>query len=360
MRVPFFVPIALLALVCSISGCSTFRNENSWYKPPNIVTHNAIAQQHGVLAGVKSPDENYAVFQVFKSENVTQINPWTYAVPIDDETLVLYAEVLQIAHSKNALTEQEERLAKMYRNMLQDAIIGVSNTVGSAHVASIMGVEDATNLVTGALDIGFDGASVIATGTGSKTIFAALSAFFGSSRSLINEEIYNNILAPAIVQAILKERLSAWKDILDQRDKSIYEYNVEHAIADAIAYHESWSFYRGLQSLVKAGQVRVQSETESIQKQVDERLGTKTVTPTEKIAAVIREIDKIPDLATRNKVYTQAASSLADLNIKLDGHADGGVGDKDKFISAVLKRTGPGDLEIIARKLEQAQQLLSK
>ena len=229
-----FALILSLVLLFS-SGCTFFRNDSSWHKVPNII-------QYPDGRGVEKPYSDSGIDSVsILEDRVTQINPWEYEVGPRDNPIVLYNACI----SKDTPPD----MAMMYRNMLQDAILGVSDRVGSAHLASIIGTEDALNLTFGFLDVLFDGLSIVFTPPGTKSALAAVSAIAGTSRSLVNEEIYANIIAPAITKAIESERNNALVDITRRRQEPITSYTVENAIADAIRYHESWSFYKGLQAL---------------------------------------------------------------------------------------------------------------
>lgn len=298
-----------VACVWSSAGCSVFRNENSWYKAPNIVTRDMVADTNkSVPQGVEPPAE-WALFSSGAS-NVTQINPWIYAVPGEkdgeDGFICLYRKIIELAESDD---EEDIALAMMYRDMLQDAIIGVSNTVGSAHVGTILGIEDSQNLVLGFADLAFDGAAAIVTPASTKTAFAVLSGIAGGSRSLLNEEIYSNVIAPAIVKAILKERLEIWEQIVQRRKDDVRSYNVEQAIADAIAYHESWSFYLGMQSLAEAGQTRLTTDIETIQEKIRKAQG-ESESPVDSIRGLQQEIEKLP-AATQVLVYGTAGAAIS-------------------------------------------------
>lgn len=297
--------ICVLALTLPSMGCQSFgRNETSWYKPPNIISRDSL---QGVTEA-KRPTYLARLNPV--SASVTHINPWRYEarVAIDTkhpptiESRCLYAEILRL----EAIGELDR--ATMYRNMLQDAIIGISNTVGSAHVATILGVEDALNLTTGFLDIVFDAVAVMVTPPGTKTIFAGLSGVAGATRSLINEEIYTNIIAPAILKAIAAERATEWERIVPLRQKNIREYNVEQAIADAIAYHEAWGFYRGLQRLSSEAQTRLTQQTESTQEQINRILGIESANA--KTQRLLNEISKLPP-ATQTAIFTTVGTQVA-------------------------------------------------
>lgn len=377
MRCQLTSSVLAFAVLVSLVGCSNkARDENSWYKPPNIITRKDIPDQGEAVAvgvsGVKPPLTRRQVIiqnlQINSPEtNVTEINPWQYAITVYDhqagdgemKKIHLYSEILRLEGEASEVIgdkdkNKENRLlrrAQMYRDMLQDAIIGVSNTVGSAHVATVLRVEDSINLYTGVMDLAFDAASVIATPPGSKTVFAALSGIAGGTRALVNQEVYNNFIGPAIVEAIYKDRLEALAKILESRQKSIREYNVEQAIADAVAYHETWSFYLGMQSLVEAGKKRLSEETATIQARVDKALGQRD--PRSVIEELKTQINQLPS-ALQTTVYTMAGGEIAK-----SGFAAplAGITDEATFNAALSQVTDPSNLQTMANRLEAAYNL---
>lgn len=372
MRHQLTSSVLAFAVLASLLGCSNkARDENSWYKPPNIITRADIPDQGEAVAfgvsEVKPPlTGRHAIVNIAKT-NVTEINPWQYAITVDLKDgkelkqIHLYSEILRLEGKASEVTgdsDKDNKLrlahlsrAKMYRDMLQDAIIGVSNTVGSAHVATILRVEDSINLYTGVLDLAFDAASVIATPPGMKTLFAALSGIAGGTRALVNQEVYNNFIGPAIVKAIHKERLEALAKILESRKKSIHEYNVEQAIADAVAYHETWSFYLGMQSLVEAGQKRLSEETATIQARVDKALGQRD--PRSVIEELKTQINQLPS-ALQTTVYTMAGTEIAKSGFAAPF---AGITDEATFNAALSQVTDPSNLQTIANRLEAAYNL---
>lgn len=344
--------LLLAAMLTPLLGCNgVARNEQSWYKPPNIVTRSVIVDA-GTLTGVQEPGDGSWIdgANPFR-ERVTHINPWQYEanVPTDNqvppasmERRCLYDEILRLEAAG------ETQRAMMYRNMLQDAIIGVSNTVGSAHVATILGVEDALNLTTGFMDILFDGIAVMVTPPGTKTIFAGLSGVAGATRSLVNEEIYTNIIAPAVLKAIEAERVSEWERIAPFRKLPVSQYNVEQAIADAIAYHEAWSFYRGMQRLATDAQTRLAQTTASAQQRINTIMGVEH--PQTKIARLQGLIAALP-AATQAKIYTSLGTNLTGASFMAGVPA---ITDTATFVAARATIQDATNLQTIADRLEGA------
>jgi len=359
--------VFLACLLLPNIGCKGITSgEQSWYKPPNIVTRADLSPSNTAAAlpiGVRTPETYMTGLGLFKpiNENVTLINPWQYSIQVPIRSvdaagnitvtmkdLCLYHEILRL---EQLGLPDDMTQARMYRNMLQDAIIGVSNTVGSAHVAKILGVEDSLNLTTGFLDLLFDGIAVMVTPAGTKTIFAGLSGVAGATRSLINEEVYSNIIAPAIIKAIDAERTDAWKEIVQNRTKDVRDYNVEQAIADAIAYHEAWSFYGGMQRIAKAAQQRLLEDTESTQQQIDRILGNES--PASRISGLQADIAKLP-AATQNQIYTVAGTAIGQATFRA-GAAP--ITDLASFDAAKVNTNDPSNLQTMADRLEAAYNL---
>lgn len=133
------------------------------------------------------------------------------------------------------------------RKIMVASLIGASNAVCLEHLKSIYGNEAATNLVLGTLALGTSAAGAVAGGAGTKSILAALSAFFIGEQSLINSVVYKEVVVPAVVKNI-REMRDAQLSVLQSHDNDdIAAYPVSAAMADVLKYHESCSFLLGLQ-----------------------------------------------------------------------------------------------------------------
>jgi hypothetical protein len=135
--------------------------------------------------------------------------------------------------------------SKNARNMLQTAIMGVSDRALGKHLSSVKATQVNVNLLLGLATTGLTGYGSVAAEATGKVVSAAATGT-NSARSLISDQVYRDALAETLVNSIITKRLELKKGIEIKQEKSVAEYNVEAAIADALDYHEKGSFYYGL------------------------------------------------------------------------------------------------------------------
>lgn len=138
------------------------------------------------------------------------------------------------------------------RNQAISFLMAESSNLCVEHIKSIYGNEAAFNIATGSLAVLTSGWAAISSGGQTKTL-SALSAFASAERSLVNETIYKSMLTTAIGTKIEEARATKGKALLLHKKESYDDYRIEDAIYDVIDYHESCSFYYGLQKALKEG-----------------------------------------------------------------------------------------------------------
>ena len=137
------------------------------------------------------------------------------------------------------------------RNELQSAILRRSERACEDHKASIYTNSAMFNVSTGFLTSVFAGAGSIVTGQTAANILSGAAALSNSTRSLVNEEIYQQMISSAIIAEINQNRKDFLNTIKTSRSGDIEVYTVEDAILDAERYNNLCSFYQGISSLVK-------------------------------------------------------------------------------------------------------------
>jgi len=145
------------------------------------------------------------------------------------------------------------------RNQAISFLMAESNNLCVEHIKSIYGNEAAFNIATGSLAVLTAGWASISSGGQVKTL-SALSAFASAERSLVNETIYKSMLTSAIGTKIEEARATKGKALLLHKQEPYKNYRIEDALYDVIDYHESCSFYSGLQKALKEG-TQVTQET---------------------------------------------------------------------------------------------------
>ena len=142
------------------------------------------------------------------------------------------------------------------RNALIIRIRLVSDEVCKQHLGDIRGNSTALNLTFGSLTTLFSALASLETGTAAKTL-AASAGFSNASRSLVNEELYRQAFADAIIRAISSDRkdrsnvIEAGMKISGSND-SPGGYSIEQGILDLQDYHDRCSFMNGVGLLSKA------------------------------------------------------------------------------------------------------------
>ncbi|MEQ8665127.1 MAG: hypothetical protein RIC16_05325 [Rhodospirillales bacterium] len=154
------------------------------------------------------------------------------------------------------------------RNFLQGAIIRRSDETCDRHKASIHTNAAVFNVSTGFLTSALAGAGAVVTGTTAVNILSGSAALTNSTRSLVNEEVYQEMLAAAIIAEIDENRRVAHEALVARRAGDTATYTVEDAVRDAIAYHQLCSFYQGVASMVKKAGVTQRSQEELIENSI--------------------------------------------------------------------------------------------
>jgi hypothetical protein len=141
------------------------------------------------------------------------------------------------------------------RNYIMTELVAKSNDACQAHKATMFGNEASWNVTLGTLTNAFTGTAAVFGGPVGKSIFSALGLFSNAERSLVNEEVYQNLLVPAIGQKIDDIRSAKLTDINGKMKagSTLSDYSMYQAISDVMEYHDDCSFMLGLQTALKEG-----------------------------------------------------------------------------------------------------------
>lgn len=150
--------------------------------------------------------------------------------------------------------------AQLARNRLQSALMEASDRKCEVHRAAVMSTSSSVNLGLGWLSAALAGASPLIVPTLTKNAFAAASALSTTSRSLVNEEVYRQLLVTSVLKAIDGERNAVATEIERRRDLMPSTYSVDDAVRDAQRYHAKCSFYIGLVALAEAVEEKANCE----------------------------------------------------------------------------------------------------
>lgn len=122
------------------------------------------------------------------------------------------------------------------------------------HIKSIYGNDAFWNISTGSFASLTAGWAAITSGAQAKTL-AALSAFSSGERSLVNETVYKNQVTNSITIKISEMREQKGNEFISKLNSGAYDgYNgTISALHDLNDYHNSCSFYKGLDKALKEG-----------------------------------------------------------------------------------------------------------
>lgn len=154
------------------------------------------------------------------------------------------------------------------RNRLQIAIMQLSDRVCEQHLGDIVANAATVNLGLGILSTALAGTATVVGGEAAKSALAAAAAITGASRSLVNEEIYQQFLSAAIVTAIRGERKNHETEIMSRRvmddgnPEVLAKYPVDDAIRDVLVYHHECSFFNGVAILLEQANRRERTRTD--------------------------------------------------------------------------------------------------
>lgn len=135
------------------------------------------------------------------------------------------------------------------RNRVCEYMIYLSDQICGKHKAEIYA--NAAALQTGFSGLGtiLGGLGAIVTGETATRALAGSAGIASGLGSNINENIYGNFLAPAIVAQIDRQRDAKLLEIRSLETKPLAQYPFDAMVRDVNAYHESCSFYAGVSGL---------------------------------------------------------------------------------------------------------------
>jgi uncharacterized protein YceK len=138
------------------------------------------------------------------------------------------------------------------RNDLQERLINASNQRCSTYIRTLVSSKSQTQMGWTGLSTLFSGAAAVVQHASTAKALAAGSTISSGLLSTYNEAYFNNLALTVISSGITKQRESILKSISNQKDKSLSDYSVNAAIADALAYHAACNMVAGMEAAAKA------------------------------------------------------------------------------------------------------------
>lgn len=180
----------------------------------------------------------YTVKPIIQSTNISDENNESFY--LENEKRINTEGITFRKAFNNAQSDSNKRNELISRFML------LSDEVCEVHKGDILGNSAGFNVYLGGATTIFSSLATVVGAETTKTAFAAASAITNSSRSIINEEVYYNSFAIAIIKAIDSEREVKRLHIYNQMTKNIDQYTIVQGILDVNSYHNSCSFQNGL------------------------------------------------------------------------------------------------------------------
>lgn len=239
------VPVATVVL---LSGCMGFVKDS--YRVDTVLSDRAVTTEEK-----KELHDRTSKFSRSEAcERLECFNLDTDPFPEErkDETPIpAYKKVIE-ACADSSKTAQ----CKTLRDRLQLLIMRKSDVICDQHKSDITAQAAAANFGLTTTSVALSTTSAIISGEEAKSILSGLSAFTGATQSALNENIYQQFLAPAVIRAIEDNRRQQEQIINAKRDLPGDKYLVDEALRDAAHYHYQCSFYQGLKALTSDSEKR--------------------------------------------------------------------------------------------------------
>lgn len=159
--------------------------------------------------------------------------------------------IRRIAEAIKGDKDGDKDEARRLRNRLQQEIFNRSHLICEAHKAKILANKAFYDFTFGVTSTVMSAVSAAVGGEALKTGLSTVSAIASSTRTAIDAEFYQDLLAVSIVREIDKMREKELKQIIKKQKYPIDDYTLSQAIHDAQIYHSKCSFYQGVVELTR-------------------------------------------------------------------------------------------------------------
>lgn len=154
----------------------------------------------------------------------------------------------KIEYLRKAFREanQETTYGIAHRSQIQDRLVAASNQRCNLYTTYLKRVSTFTNGIFGTLSTILGGAGAIVTGENAARALSGLAGISSGTRAELNQAIFESVASSVIVPGIQQRRAEVLKELMEKRSKTLEQYTVEGAIADAITYHGACSLDAGI------------------------------------------------------------------------------------------------------------------
>ena len=154
------------------------------------------------------------------------------------------------------------------RNFLQDEILTRSHQMCRQHLADTQATASLINTDFGMGSIIFSTLGAVTGGIQAKANLSGLAAGTNATQTLINKEVYRDVVVPAITKAINTDRDRKLQEIIADQTKDVLSYSVSRAVVEANDFHERCSFAHGLLLIATDAEKRTPPRIEELESQV--------------------------------------------------------------------------------------------
>lgn len=160
---------------------------------------------------------------------------------------------LQQAQIKDLTAETlKNDLYRYRRNELQERLINASNQRCGAYIRMLVSSKSQTQMGWTGLATLFSGAAAVVPHALTAKTLAAGSTISTGILNSYNEAYFNNLTITVISSGISKQREGILSQISGYQSRSLLDYTVNAAIADALNYHAACNIISGLEAAAKA------------------------------------------------------------------------------------------------------------
>lgn len=157
-----------------------------------------------------------------------------------------------IGDMKSISADLNSEKYRYLRNDMQDRILAASNQRCGYYLRQLVASKSQTKMGWGSLALLLSGAASVTHPIASAQVLAAGSAVATGVNTLYDEAYFNNLAVNVIAGGISKQREGLLIQMTDQRKKTMADYPVNRAVADAISYHAACNIVTGLEAAANA------------------------------------------------------------------------------------------------------------
>lgn len=229
------VTLLLVLIGCVISGCASIGPEKSIFGNDRVTS--AAANQIFDPGFEGFTDEQ--LFQLLDPENKAGLNG-------EFEKLSNSEKIKYLRKAFRKANSEKTEYGIAHRSQIQDRLIAASNQRCNVYTTYLKRVSTYQKGIFGTFTTILGGAGAIVTGKNAARLLSGLAGISSGIRAELNQATFESIATSVIIPGIQKTRSDLLKEILHNRSKTLEDYTIEGAIADAIKYHGACNMDTGI------------------------------------------------------------------------------------------------------------------